>query len=110
MVAAVVIALGIWVLKPLFGAGVSGEEEVGANPEIEDLMEAKGSVYRTIVDLEMDYKMGKLDRGDYERLRTQSKVEALDLIRRIEGARDPETDEATLEQEIAQARARLQRQ
>lgn len=109
LVAAVAAAMAVWTLKPLFSSAAA--PEAAADPELEDLIEAKGSVYRTIIDMEMDYKMGKLERSDYELMRNESKVEALALIRKIDAAGDPaQPDELTLEQEIEQARARLRKQ
>lgn len=111
LVAAIAVALAAWVLQPLF-AGSVAQAARADDPELDDLMESKGSVYRTIIDLEMDYKMGKLERAEYERMRSESKVEALDLIRRIDASTDAgeQPDELTLEQEIEQARARLRKQ
>lgn len=109
LVAAVAATMAVWTLKPLFSSAAA--PEAAADPELEDLIEAKGSVYRTIIDMEMDYKMGKLERSDYELMRNESKVEALALIRKIDAAGDPlQLDELTLEQEIEQARARLRKQ
>lgn len=110
LVTALALVLAFWVLRPVF-AGRGPRPDTGGDPALEDLVERKGSVYRTILDLEMDFKMGKLDRVQYERLRNESKAEALELIRRIEGSRQAgEPEELTLEQEIEQARARLRNQ
>lgn len=112
LVAALAVAMVVWILQPLFSGASPAPEGTAGDAELDDLMEAKGSVYRTIIDMEMDFKMGKLERSQYERMRSESKAEALELIRKIDAAdgagEDPE--ELTLEQEIEQVRARLRKQ
>ncbi|MEX2588480.1 MAG: hypothetical protein WD602_10890 [Actinomycetota bacterium] len=112
LVAAVALGLAAWTLKPLFDGSSTTPKDSGGDPGLDDLVEAKGSVYRTIIDMELDYKMGKLEPKEYELMRNQSKGEALELIRKIDAAGDcaEQPGELTLEQEIEQARARLRKQ
>ncbi len=108
VVAAVVLAAVGWIVKPLLGSrrALGGPDE---DRRTEDLLEAKQSVYRSIVDLEMDHEMGKMGDQDYEQLRGQSKAEALGIIHELEGEDTQQTDLATLEEEIRAARGRLRK-
>jgi hypothetical protein len=101
------LGLAVWVLLP-----IAGRRRAIPVPDgrIGDLIEAKHSVYRSLIDLELDRELGKLEPEDYARLRQEAKREALDLIHQIEGqAPGPDEDE-TLEEEIRAARARLRRE
>ncbi len=101
------IGLAVWVLRPAIGARRTTMPS--SDGRIGDLIEEKQSVYRSLIDLELDHELGKLEPDDYDRLRREAKAEALDLIRQIEGAA-PSTDDVTLEEEIRAARARLRRE
>jgi hypothetical protein len=101
------IGLAVWIVRPLLGKKTAAPIH---DHLASDLIDAKQSVYRSLIDLELDHELGKLAPDDYERLRLQGKKEALDLIRQIEGAAPDESDEMTLEAEITAARARLRRE
>jgi hypothetical protein len=107
IVALVTIGLAAWIVMPLLGKKTA---EPIRDDRSSDLIDAKQSVYRSLIDLELDHDLGKLAPDDYERLRLQSKSEALELIRQIEGAAPDDSDEMTLEAEIRSARARLRKE
>ena len=104
------IALGalIWMVRPLLERrrALRGPAE---DRRTADLLEEKQSVYRSILDLEMDHEMGKMGSQDYLQLRQQSKAEALGIIRELEGSAGDENEQDTLEEEIRAARARLRK-
>ncbi|HYN99189.1 MAG TPA: hypothetical protein VEU28_05905 [Actinomycetota bacterium] len=104
------IALGalIWMVRPLLERrrALRGPEE---DRRTADLLEEKQSVYRSILDLELDHEMGKMGSQDYLQLRQQSKSEALGIIRELEGSSGDENEQDTLEEEIRAARARLRK-
>ncbi|MEX2553958.1 MAG: hypothetical protein WD627_13285 [Actinomycetota bacterium] len=107
--AIVVIAtmcLAAWIIVPLRSQKTAAPIH---DDQLSDLIDAKQSVYRSLIDLELDHELGKLAPDDYARLRLQGKQEALDLIRQIDDAPD-DSDEMTLEAEIKAARARLRRE
>jgi hypothetical protein len=108
IVGLVALGLAVWVLQPM--AGRRRRAVPAADPRIGDLMEAKQSVYRSLIDLELDHELGKLDPEDYAWLRQEAKKEALDLIHQIEGQAQGSDDDTTLEEEIRAARARLRRE
>ena len=104
----IVLAAAGWIVRPLLGRrrALRGPAE---DRHTADLLEEKSSVYRSILDLELDHEMGKMDNEDYVRLRQQSKAEALGIIRELEGEAGAESEQATLEAEIQAARARLRK-
>ncbi len=108
VVGLVVAAAVAWIVRPLMGRrrALRGPAE---DRHTADLLEEKSSVYRSILDLELDHEMGKMDDEDYVQLRRQSKAEALGIIRELEGEAEAETEQATLEAEIQAARARLRK-
>ncbi len=109
VVALVALVLGGWIVRPL----LERRRGLGSPPvdrRTADLLEEKQSVYRSIVDLEMDHEMGKMEDDDYLQLRQQSKAEALGILHELGGKSSPESDQQTLEDEIRAARARMHRQ
>lgn len=97
-----------WIVKPLLGRR-RALRAPAEDRRTADLLEEKSGVYRSILDLELDHRMGKVDEEDYNLLRQQSKAEALGIIRELEGEAEPESEQATLEAEIQAARARLRK-
>ena len=108
LVALLAVATGTWIARPLLKGRRALRSFAGPN-RTADLLERKQSIYRTIVDLEMDHEMGKIDDADYEQLKQQSKTEAVGIIRELEGQASSELEHATLEDEIQTARARLRK-
>jgi hypothetical protein len=108
LVALLALAAAAWIARPLLGRRQAVAEP--GDVRTADLMEAKQGVYRSIIDLEIDHQLGKVDSSDYLELKRQSKAEALGILRELEGESTEETEQATLEDEIEAARARLRRQ
>ncbi len=108
LVTLLALVLAAWIGRPLLDRRRAPERP--ADLRTADLLEAKQGVYRSIIDLEMDHELGKIDNSDYLELKRQSKAEALGIIRELKGDGSDETEQATLEDEIRAARARLRRQ
>lgn len=108
LVALVTLGTLAWMARPLLGRRRELKGP-GDDRRTADLLEEKQSVYRSIMDLELDHEMGKMGNEDYRQLRQQSKAEALGIIRELEGDASEETGQATLEEEIRAARARLRK-
>lgn len=102
--------LGVWVALPLLRkANLNTVDDTGPTP-VEgwvDTVEEKHSIYRSILDLELDHNLGKLEENEYVRMRRESEAEALAVIAATSLEGDP-VDEI-LEQEIREARERLRR-
>jgi len=52
--------------------------------ELEIAREEKENVISNLKDIEMDYRMGKLSEEDYETLREEFKLQAIQAIQRLE--------------------------
>lgn len=105
LTAAVLLLTAAWVGAPLAKrAGPSQSEPL--DERWNDLQEAKYAVYRSILDLEFDRKMGKVSDGDYAFLRGQHEADALKIL---EEMNQSERSVDVLEMEIAAARDRLRR-
>lgn len=110
--ALLVVAAAAWVLRPLLGRRRASVP--AADVERSELIEAKHSVYRSILDLEFDRAVGKVAPGDYEALRREHEEEAVGILRALDeapaagdggdGAAGDALD--VLEREIAAARQR----
>jgi hypothetical protein len=101
------LALAAWILLPVVRRD-SGPPEVAGTMRPErttDLLEAKHSLYRSILDLDLDHELGRVEEADYQRMRSQSVAEAHELIVALEGSDD--RTKQILEDEIASARMRL---
>jgi hypothetical protein len=62
----------------------AGPEEVLVTARRADLEAAKEAKYREIRDAELDYRTGKLNREDWERLDATLRADALDLLERLD--------------------------
>lgn len=110
----VTTALAIWIARPLAAKAqlstAAPNHNDGDSTRVADLLESKQSVYRSLIDLEFDNKLGKLSPDDYIELRQEAKQETLHLIRQIDGPESDREPKLTLEEEIGVARARLRKQ
>jgi hypothetical protein len=103
--------LGVWVALPLLRKANLDTvmDDMGPTP-VEgwvDTVEEKHSIYRSILDLELDHNLGKLEENEYLRMRKESEAEALAVIAATSLEGDPV--DQILEQEIREARERLRR-
>ncbi|MGH2811348.1 MAG: hypothetical protein ACRDI1_01365 [Actinomycetota bacterium] len=98
--------LAVWIALPLFGPAAARPKDVWS----EDLVEMKHAVYRSILDLEFDRRVGKVSEDDYRLLRGQHESEAIDLLHRLDREADREEITDALEAEISAARERLRRE
>jgi hypothetical protein len=65
-----------------------GEEDRREETRIAELQAAKEAKYREIRDAELDYRTGKLSEEDWQRLDTELRAEALELLRRLDAEVD----------------------
>jgi hypothetical protein len=107
--AAVVALLALWVARAfLVGPPKSSALETGKSTP---LAESKLAVYRSMLDLEEDFSLGKVSREDRDILRSKYEHEAVDIIQRSRQHSDDRHDalDEQLEREIAKARRALAR-
>lgn len=111
VVGLVASALAAWIALPLLTRGTPDSVLDAVEPQLTPgtgaTVEEKHSIYRSILDLELDHSLGKLDQDEYLRMRSESEAEALAVIAAtsLEG----ESVDEILEQEIREARERLRR-
>jgi hypothetical protein len=71
------------------------------------LRQKKEIVYGNIIDLDFEFKMGKLSEADYTRLRQELKLEAALIMENISRAKKGQGADAVLEAEIRTRRAKI---
>lgn len=103
LAAALLVLAALWVAAPLFGKSrITPHYD---EDKLNDLLERKEAVYRSILDLEYDFKTGKAAEADYSIMRAQLEAEAIGILRES----DHPWAADDLELEIAAARARLKK-
>ncbi|MCA9733881.1 zinc ribbon domain-containing protein [candidate division KSB1 bacterium] len=80
---ALALATTFFIAQP-FLARKQVELNFNGDGKIDELLARKKEVYSAIKDIEFDHEMGKLSGEDYQELRESYKVEAAQLIQRIE--------------------------
>lgn len=104
--ALVATTLAVWVIRGFFSSQehllyeIHGDIPYG---------ERKYGIYRSILDLEEDFEVGKVTPEDRETLMAQYEAEAITFIRETKRAESTSEDEvrAELEREIAAARSSM---
>ena len=88
--AAILAATTLWVLAPIFGWGdVATERHDLAAAEREDLLKSRQEKLAAIKDLEMEFRVGKLTKEDFEATRERLAHEAVEILKKIDaGAGD----------------------
>jgi len=74
----------LFVLVPFFKKEGERFGEDYEESRVHDLLSQKDIVLATLLDLEYDYKMGKLSKKDYSSLKVQMKNEAADIFEQID--------------------------
>jgi hypothetical protein len=83
-----VLAVVVWLIAgPLRSHARSRDPEPEPEPAPGDRAEleaAKEAKYREIRDAELDYRTGKLSKEDWERLDSELRADAVELLRRLD--------------------------
>jgi len=83
--AAMLGATILWVLAPVFGWGdPTGERHDLAAAERDDLLKERQEKLAAIKDLEMEFRIGKLTKDDFEETRERLAREAVEILKRID--------------------------
>lgn len=106
LLGAALLALAGWVIAPLLIRRVPAP--VDSDTAASELLENKHAVYRSILDLEHDHRLGKVRDEDYLVLRREHENEAAQILGELDRGASPDDLDRKLEEEIAEARRRLQ--
>jgi len=82
---ALLIATLLFIAYPLYkrdSAAVSGQTLTES--DYSDLLYRKEAAYTALIDLEFDYKTGKIDDSDYKTMKTSMESEALDILEKVD--------------------------
>ena len=102
--AGLILVFGFWIALPLFQSNT--EPLAVVEEEVNRLLEMKQVVYRSILDLEFDLKVGKVSREDHDVLRRRHEAEAAQILKELDEAEGIRVTDL-IEREIAEARKRL---
>ncbi|MCH2186901.1 zinc ribbon domain-containing protein, partial [Myxococcota bacterium] len=83
------VAAAAWLIVPLRRSHRSGDP---AAPLVSEWAIERETIYENLRDLEHDHETGKIEEGDYERMRGELRAAAIDLMRQ---ERDQQGNEAT---------------
>ncbi|VAX19743.1 hypothetical protein MNBD_NITROSPINAE03-1777 [hydrothermal vent metagenome] len=82
---ALLIATLLFIAYPLYrrdSAAVSGQTLTES--DYSDLLYRKEAAYTALIDLEFDYKTGKIDDNDYKTMKSSMETEAINLLKRVD--------------------------
>jgi len=82
---ALLIATLLFIAYPLYkrdSAAVSGQTLTES--DYSDLLYRKEAAYTALIDLEFDYKTGKIDDIDYKTMKSSMETEAIDLLKKAD--------------------------
>jgi hypothetical protein len=87
--AAAIVVLVAWFITAPIRNRPDSEPEDPSLAELADLEARKRAKYQQIRDAEADHASGKLSDADYERLDTELRAEAIDILKKIDRLRPP---------------------
>ena len=75
---------------------------------VEEMIEEKTTIYRSILDLDLDLRLGKVSEGDHRHMRNSLEFKAMEILRKLDRSGLIDSEEL-IEREIAEARDTLRR-
>ncbi len=78
------IAVVLYVAYPLFSEPEEDVREDPRNLDREQALEEKENLVANLKDIEMDFRMGKLSQEDYEQLKSDFELRAVEIFERLE--------------------------
>jgi hypothetical protein len=97
-----------YVLLPLFREPKDSlDVELLAETESDRLQDRKTVIYRSLKDLEFEFRMGRLSDTDYRRLEAESKNEAATILQKLDQLDASGKTDEKIEKDIASRKARL---
>lgn len=94
LIVALVLGSFVYVAWPVLNAS-SGNLKIGyqRNGHMKGLLDQRDNHLATIKDLEFDYRMGKLSDADFADLDTHYRLQAIEILERIDLARSSAKDQ-----------------
>jgi len=83
-----VLAAGGYALWPLFAKTSDKSAGLPAEKDADYLVARKTAIYRNIKELEFECKMGRLTEADFQRLETEYKGEAAEILQKLDMLND----------------------
>jgi len=103
-----VVLSGIYIMTPLFREPKGNlEVDLLAETEMDRLLNRKAVVYTNLKDLEFEYRMGRLSDADFKRLEAGYKVEAANILQKLDQLGVEKNIDVTIERDVAAHKARL---
>jgi hypothetical protein len=84
----VVLAAAVYLISAPLRSVRRQDETVAGAAEVAELEAARDAKYREIRDAELDVRTGKLSDPDYEAVDSSLRAEAVDILHRLDEARD----------------------
>lgn len=106
---ALVILTGLYVLMPLFQKSRERLDLDLGETELERLQDRKTIIYKSIKDLEFEFKMGRLSDADFKQLDAGYKNDAAIILQEMEKLGVAEELDTRIEKEIAAHKKKLER-
>ena len=102
-----VLMAGAFVLLPLFRGGANSlDVELLSETELDRLLDRKSVVYKNLMDLELEHKMGRLSEADFRRLDTGYKQEAAGILQEMDKLGPSGSLDAAIEKDISARKAK----
>lgn len=80
------VTLLLFIAYPFFRPPGDSAVAIRAQSRLDELLNEKEEAYLSLKDIELDFRMGKLSRPDYELLKQESENRAIEVLQRIEAA------------------------
>jgi hypothetical protein len=106
---ALVILTGLYVLMPLFQKSRERLDLNLGETELDRLQDRKTIIYKSIKELEFEYKMGRLSDADFKQLDAGYKNGAAIILQEMEKLGVAEESDTLIEKEIAAHKKKLER-
>jgi len=78
------LALLVFIAHPLFRQPEGSPADVRNQTRLDELLNEKEEAYLSLKDIDLDFRMGKLSQHDYEILKKESELKAIDVLKQIE--------------------------
>ncbi|HEY2932190.1 MAG TPA: hypothetical protein VGK99_10625 [Acidobacteriota bacterium] len=78
------LALLVFIAHPFFRAPEESPADLRSQTRLDELLNEKEEAYLSLKDIELDYRMGKLSPHDYEILKKESELKAIEVLKQIE--------------------------